>query len=122
MARVVVFVPDLLFGSRVLEAVRGAGHEPVPAADLETLASALPGAGAAIVDLTFDAALRIEGVSRLRDVAPPILAFYSHVETEVREQALAAGFDLVIPRSRMAREGAQLVARLLGSGPDTAVE
>jgi capsular polysaccharide biosynthesis protein len=43
----------------------------------------------------------------------PTLAFYSHVETEVRERAQAAGFDLVVPRSRMAREGADLAARLL---------
>jgi hypothetical protein len=40
------------------------------------------------------------------------LAFYSHVENEVREQALGAGFDMVVPRSRMAREGAALVERL----------
>jgi hypothetical protein len=31
----------------------------------------------------------------------------------VRDRALAAGFDLVVPRSRMAREGAQLVAGLI---------
>ena len=42
------------------------------------------------------------------------LAFFSHVDTEVGERARAAGFDLVVPRSRMAREGAQLVARLAG--------
>jgi hypothetical protein len=35
------------------------------------------------------------------------------VEPEVRERALAAGFDLVVPRSRMAREGPQLVEALL---------
>ena len=40
------------------------------------------------------------------------LAFYSHVEQETRERAEAAGFDLVVPRSRMAREGAALVSRL----------
>jgi hypothetical protein len=40
------------------------------------------------------------------------LAFYSHVEADVRSRAERAGFDLVIPRSRMAREGAALVTRL----------
>jgi hypothetical protein len=34
------------------------------------------------------------------------------VEAEVREQALQAGFDLVVPRSRMAREGPALVEGL----------
>ena len=29
MARVVAFIPDLLFGSNVLGALQAAGHEPV---------------------------------------------------------------------------------------------
>jgi CheY-like chemotaxis protein len=41
------------------------------------------------------------------------LGFFAHVEPEVRKRALQAGFDLVVPRSRMAREGADLVAGLL---------
>jgi hypothetical protein len=40
------------------------------------------------------------------------LAFYAHVDAAARERARAAGFDLVVPRSRMAREGARLLARL----------
>jgi hypothetical protein len=32
----------------------------------------------------------------------------------VRERAEEAGFDLVVPRSRMAREGGALVASLAG--------
>ncbi len=119
MSRVVVFVPDLLFGSRVLEAVRTAGHEPVAATDLEAVAAALPTAEALIVDLTVDAAVRTDGVS---DATVPVLAFYSHVEADVRERALAAGFHLVVPRSRMAREGPQLVARLLESAAGPSVE
>ena len=31
------------------------------------------------------------------------LAFFSHVEADVSALATAAGFDLVVPRSRMAR-------------------
>jgi hypothetical protein len=42
------------------------------------------------------------------------LAFYSHVDVEARRLAEDAGFDLVVPRSRMAREGPELVARLVG--------
>jgi hypothetical protein len=44
------------------------------------------------------------------------LAFYSHVEAETRARAQEAGFDLVVPRSRMAREGPALVAQLLDDG------
>jgi hypothetical protein len=47
------------------------------------------------------------------------LGFYSHVDTDAREAAERAGFDLIVPRSRMAREGGALVTRL--SEEDSAV-
>jgi hypothetical protein len=49
----------------------------------------------------------------MRSPAVPTLGFYSHVEADVRSQAEAGGFDLVVPRSRMAREGPALISRLL---------
>jgi hypothetical protein len=117
VARVVAFIPDLLFGSNVLGALRAAGFEPVLATDLDSLRAELPRAEALIVDLTFDAAERIEHVRLFRPAGVAALAFYSHVETDVRERAEQSGlFDLVVPRSRMAREGAQLVDRLLSAG------
>ena len=116
MARVATFVPDLLFGSRVLAAVSAAGHEPVVVASAASLPAALAEADALIVDLTTDAAERVAAVRALTG-AVSVLAFYSHVEADVRELALAAGFTLVVPRSRMAREGAALVSRLLAARP-----
>jgi CheY-like chemotaxis protein len=112
MARILAFVPDLLFGSNVLGALRAAGHEPALISDAETLRREAPGADALVVDLTAEAAERIEAVSRAQ-TGLPVLAFYAHVETEVRERAQQAGFELVVPRSRMAREGAALIDRLL---------
>jgi hypothetical protein len=111
MANVVAYVPDLLFGSRVLSAVHESGHEGVLAGDPAALRGALAQADAIVLDLTDDAQERIALVRSLE--SRPVLAFYSHVETDVREEARSAGFSLVVPRSRMAREGATLVARLL---------
>ena len=116
MARVVALVPDLMFGSRVLGVVSAAGHEPVLAADADAARRALPGAELLIVDLTDDTEARIEQARELRRPDVLLLGFYSHVEAEVRDRAERAGFDLVVPRSRMAREGDALVARLLGAG------
>jgi hypothetical protein len=109
VARVVAFVPDLLFGSNLIGALQAAGHET-------TLSSTLPepiDADVLIVDLTACAGARIEQLRGLdtRDVRT--LAFYAHVEAEVRARAEEAGFDLVVPRSRMAREAAALIERLL---------
>jgi hypothetical protein len=113
MARVVAFVPDLLFGSNVVGALSAAGHEPVLVSNLDGLAGELPGADVLVVDLTADAMERIEGLSAVPRDGIKTLAFYSHVESDVRTAAEQAGFDLVVPRSRMAREGGSLIARLL---------
>lgn len=116
MARVVAFIPDLLFGSNVLGALRAAGHDAVLAGDIEAVSRELPGAELVIVDLTADPGQRIEQLTAAGIVGVPALAFYSHVETDVRARAEQAGFALVVPRSRMAREGAALVDRLLTDG------
>jgi len=105
MARVTALVPDLLFGSNVQGALAAAGHE----------VQLVSGAGA--VDATADVLvvdLMADGVdpAALAQLGPKTLGFFAHVEPEVRARAVAAGFDLVVPRSRMHREGAALVAKL----------
>ena len=141
MARVIALVPDLLFGSQVQGALKAAGHDVALAGDeakvRERLASdrVAPEAGGGaqggaelgaesvavlVVDLTDD---RFDGAAILEALAADdllaglsTLAFYSHVDAAVRERAMQAGFDLVVPRSRMAREGAALVGGLAGNG------
>ena len=95
MARVALRIPDLMLHSRVLEVLKQGGHEIV-GADPEVL----------VVDvMEVDAESVIGG-------APALLGVFAHTQPDVRERALAAGFDLVVPRSRMVREGAELVSRL----------
>ena len=113
MARVVAFIPDLLFGSNVLGALTAAGHDAVLVSDADGVKRELSTADLLIVDLTADAGQRLEQLDTIPRANQRSLAFYSHVEADVRAQAEEAGFDLVIPRSRMAREGASLVDRLL---------
>ena len=116
MARIVAFIPDLLFGSNVVGALEASGHDPVLASSANDLEGLLPGADVLVIDLTDDVGTRIELVrTAVRDerVSVRTLAFFSHVETDVRTQALQAGFDLVVPRSRMARAAGDLVAELL---------
>jgi hypothetical protein len=110
VARVLAFVPDLMFGSAVVAALSGAGHEVVLASDLG--AADPSGVDVLVVDLTVEPEARIAAVKSARLDRKPTLAFYSHVEHDVRTLGEQAGFDLVVPRSRMAREGPQLVARL----------
>ena len=101
MARIALLCPDLLFGSKLQGALRAAGHESVaPGEDAELL----------VVDLTDDVDARIEASAKAE---LPRLGFYSHVEQDVRQRAEAAGFERVVPRSRMAREAAALVESML---------
>ena len=66
MARVVVFVPDLLFGSNVQGLLAAGGHEPVLASSAAAAADALAaGADVLLVDLTSDAGERIAQVGAL---------------------------------------------------------
>jgi hypothetical protein len=69
-----------------------------------------------IVDLTDE---RLDGAGILESLSGDgllaqvrTLAFYSHVDAAVRTRATEAGFDLVVPRSRMAREAPELLAGL----------
>jgi hypothetical protein len=105
VARVLALVPDLLFGSRVQAMLAEGGHEVA----LVSSVDALGDADVWVVDLTAG----LDPASVPTGGAAKRLAFYSHVEADVREAALAAGFDLVVPRSRMAREGASLVSSLV---------
>jgi hypothetical protein len=124
MARVLALVPDLLFGSRVQGTLRGAGHEVELIGDEDGLRERLedpaaPPVAVLIVDLTnedLDGARLVESLSGeggLTEVRT--LGFYSHVDMRTRERAERAGFDLVVPRSRMARQGDELVARMAAS-------
>jgi DNA-binding NarL/FixJ family response regulator len=123
MARVVALVPDLLFGSQVQGMLAAAGDEVELVGEEDRLRdrlrdAAVPAVAVLVVDLTTDAldgpalvkALSGEGVL----AQTRTLGFYAHVDVSVRERAERAGFDLVVPRSRMAREGAELVRRLAG--------
>ena len=117
MARVAALVPDLMFASKVDGMLRAAGHDVALCTSEPEAWSQAQGADVLVVDL---AAEDVDGVTlvdsmrsggELHDVRT--LGFYPHVEAATRERAQRAGFDLVVPRSRMAREGAQLVAGLL---------
>jgi len=111
VARVVAWIPDLLFGSNVVGSLSAAGHQVQLVSELGLAA---PDADVLVVDLTSDVDERLERIAALPRGGARTLAFYSHVETEVRERAEHAGLDLVVPRSRMAREGGALVERLAG--------
>jgi CheY-like chemotaxis protein len=114
VARVVAVFDDLLLGSNVLGMLRAAGHD----ASLAGADAHPDGAAVMIVDLAaagFDGVALVERLRASGELASTrVLGVYSHVDVDTRRRAEAAGFDLVVPRSRMAREGPVLIERLAG--------
>jgi hypothetical protein len=105
VARVVAISSDLLLGSKVEAMLSAAGHEVTLSPSLA--ATSLEGVNLIVADL--DA----EDPNALVSAGIPVLGYYSHVNAETRAAGEAAGIDLVVPRSRMARELVTLAAGLL---------
>jgi hypothetical protein len=107
VARVVAVFDDLLLGSNVLGMLGAHQARLTGAGDVNP-----EGVDVLIIDLaatTFDGVALVESLE-LGDTKT--LGVYSHVDVETRRRAENAGFDMVVPRSRMAREGATLVEKL----------
>ena len=111
LARVLALAPDLFFASKIKETLTAAGHEVEIASTLDGALAAAANSTLVIVDLHVEG-LDLEQLSG-RLGGKPLLGFYSHVDADTRERANRAGFTLVVPRSRMAREMPDLVAELL---------
>jgi hypothetical protein len=94
-----------MLASRVEATLAGAGHEVTLGADL----------GAQPIT---DADLIVADVGEVDPASvvnrgPPVLGFYRHTDPQTRQRAEVAGVDLVVPRSRLARELPELAKRLL---------
>jgi CheY-like chemotaxis protein len=118
--RVVVAVTDLITRSRIRDAARVAGVELLLAMNAETLADVARDADVDrfVLDLAdqrydaLDAIRRLKSDGALAGVA--IVGFFPHVNTELRQAALDAGCDTVLPRSAFV---AHLAEVLVGEYP-----
>lgn len=105
MARIAAVAPDLFFASKIDATLGAAGHDVTIVSRLEGLPPDKP--DIVIVDLdNTDFGIGLPP-------GTPTLGFYSHVDVDTKRRAEEAGFDLVVPRSRMAREMPALVEGLL---------
>lgn len=105
MARIVAIAPDLLLGTRISETLTAEGHEVALAPSVAE--ARLDDAELLIVDVERETPEAVVGLGI------PVLGFYPHTNAELRKTAEASGVDLVVPRSRLAREMPELVKGLL---------
>jgi DNA-binding NarL/FixJ family response regulator len=122
-AAILIACRDLLFRSKVETTLRHMGMVPrtLGAAGDPGVAMAQERPAAAIVDLGLpeERWRAVVAAACAADPPVPVLAFGSHVDRPSQQAARAAGCDLVVANSRLARELPALVERLLAPSAPT---
>ena len=112
MGRVVALMDDLFFQMKVAETAKHLGLDFKVAANGEVLAGMLePPTRLVLVDLN-STSEPVATIARLRATQKllPVVAFLSHVQTELAAQAKAAGCTEVLPRSVFTQNLAKILA------------
>jgi DNA-binding NarL/FixJ family response regulator len=113
MGRVVALMDDLFFQMKVAETAKHLGIEFKVATTAEALDGLLESpTKLLIVDLNARSA-PVATIERIRATQKdlPVVAFLSHVQTELAAQARAAGCSEVMPRSAFTQNLASIIAR-----------
>ena len=112
MGRVVALIDDIFFQMKVAETAKHLGIEFKVATNTDALLGLLePRPQLVIVDLNarsqpIDAIVRLRAASK--DIR--VVAFLSHVQRELGEQARNAGCDEVMPRSSFTQNLAEILS------------
>jgi CheY-like chemotaxis protein len=120
MADVLALVDDLFFQSKLTETARHVGVtlQTVSTGDALLQAAAASAPRLVLVDLNArqGALASIERLGAMQGTpgaaTPPVIAFLSHVQTELAEKARAAGCQQVLPRSKFTAELAQILGQV----------
>ena len=108
--RVVAFIDDMFFASKIKEAAKSAGVKVdfIKKVDgfIEDLKIDPP--TLIIFDLNSKKLKPLELIKDLHSIQElnkiSTLGYFSHVQKDLKREAIEAGFDIVIPRSRFVRE------------------
>ena len=122
MNHALAVVPDLFFSVKLAAVARAAGVElafVAPGALFERCAASPP--ALVLIDLHAPcdppALVRaLKADARTRGI--PVIGFYSHVETDLRRDALAAGIDEALPRSAFVNRLPALLAGTCDRRPE----
>ena len=120
--RVAVLADDLIWSTRLADALRTAGAEPRPVRSLAMLGDALPEVDRVVVDLTARAYDGVAAIQLARAHGLPVLAVGQHDDHELRKRALAAGAERVYAYRKLFEDGpATLGGWLTAPNPTGAV-
>ncbi|MDE3169669.1 MAG: response regulator [Acidobacteriota bacterium] len=114
MAEVLALVDDVFFQSKLVESAKQVGVELRTCATAEALEEQLSGGTPRLVIVDLNARGNpIEALRRVQTMGSDIrlIAYLSHVQTDLAERARAAGCSEVMPRSKFTRELATILSR-----------
>jgi DNA-binding NarL/FixJ family response regulator len=109
---VVVLADDLIWASRLADAIAAAGATPARVrrlADLEAALSAPGGAGLAIIDLTARAYDGVAAIRAARDAGARVAAVGQHDDAPLRRAATEAGAGRVFTYRALFEDGGRLL-------------
>jgi PleD family two-component response regulator len=114
--KIVAVLDDLFFTVKIMDAAKRAGMEIVfvkDAAKVMELAQELP--ALMIFDLNARAVNSVALIRKLKEEPATrgveLLGFVSHVQVDLKKDALEAGADIVLPRSRFSTDLPEIVKR-----------
>jgi hypothetical protein len=109
---VVVLADDLIWGARLVDAVRAAGGQPHLVRRVEDLAPMAPGA-AVVVDLTARAYDGVGAVRTASGAGARVVAVGQHDDAALRKAATDAGASRVFTYRALFEDGPRLLGRWL---------
>jgi hypothetical protein len=115
--RIAVVADDLIWATRLVDAVRRAGADPVPVRRSSGVQAALAGAAGVIVDTTARAYDPLEVLRLASAAGVPAIAAAPHDDVALRRAALAAGASRVHPYRVLHERGDRELAAWIGSLP-----
>ena len=122
MSEILAVVDDLFFLAKIQQTAKltGIQVEPVAPQNLMERLRRSP-ADAVLIDLNHRSGSALAVLSTLKNDAAsrqvPVLAFLSHVQTDLAQAARAAGCDLLLARSSFSQRLPELLCQLAGKAP-----
>ena len=116
---IAALVTDMIFRSRITATARAAQTSVRTLGQLDELAGLLAQGDMTllIVDMDVPGAVAAIGQAAQAVHRPRVVAYFSHVQTELARQAKEAGADAVLPRSVFVQRLSEL---LMAPGPESA--
>ena len=115
MPRVVAYIDDLFFQMKLAETAKHLGVEVKVASNADSLLQLVdPPPELVIVDLNARSQ-PLAAMQQVRKAQPRlrVIAFLSHVQTDLADEAKAAGFDEILPRSKFSMNLPEILASLV---------